>query len=82
MNVLDARGMLCEEFRVEGCEITVFRKDCGKFGVNDLGNSGGKWRGDVCEGVTQADKLFVSGGVRRRDGVCSQKATESEKVLF
>lgn len=40
MNVPGAGGMLCEEIRVECCEVNVFRKDGDELGMNDLGNFG------------------------------------------
>lgn len=71
MNVLGARGVLCEEFRIEGREVNIFGKYGSEFGINDLGNLGWKWRGEVYERVTQADELFMSGGVERGDGMRS-----------
>lgn len=38
IDVPGAGRMLCEEFRVEGCEVSVFGKYGDELGINDLGN--------------------------------------------
>lgn len=71
MNVLGTRRVLCEKFGIEGRKVNVFGKNGSEFGINNLGDLGWKWRGEVYERVTQADELFMIGGVGRGDGMCS-----------